>query len=104
MATVLNTLNDFNAFLSAHNLVVVDFSASWCGPCKRIAPFFEKLVSKYPNVSFAKVDVDENADAAAQESVVSMPTFRFYKNGKNVNQLVGASEDNLDKLVSQLSS
>jgi thioredoxin 1 len=54
-------LAEFNALINTDKLVVVDFYATWCGPCKLISPKFEKLVDEYPEVVFAKVDVDDAA-------------------------------------------
>ncbi|XP_023389227.1 thioredoxin isoform X1 [Pteropus medius] len=63
-------------------LVVVDFSATWCGPCKMIKPFFHSLSEKYSNVVFLEVDVDDCQDVASECEVKCMPTFQFFKNGK----------------------
>merc|ERR1712230_83825 len=60
-------------------LVVVDFTATWCGPCQRIAPVFAKLAEEMPDVVFVKVDVDENDETASACGIQSMPTFQFYK-------------------------
>jgi len=80
-------------------LVVIDFFATWCGPCKRISPFLEQLSDSMSNVHFLKVDVDEAEEIARNESVSAMPTFVLYKNGKRVTELVGASQDKLKELI-----
>merc|ERR1712023_434740 len=63
-------------------LVVVDFTATWCGPCQRIAPVFQKLAEEMPDVVFVKVDVDENEETAGECGIQAMPTFQYYKNGE----------------------
>ncbi|XP_062039077.1 thioredoxin-like [Lepus europaeus] len=63
-------------------LVVVDFSATWCGPCKMIKPFFHALSEKFNNVVFIEVDVDDCQDIAAECEVKCMPTFQFFKKGQ----------------------
>ncbi|XP_032163454.1 thioredoxin isoform X1 [Mustela erminea] len=65
-------------------LVVVDFSATWCGPCKMIKPFFHSLSEKYSNVVFLEVDVDDCQDVASECEVKCMPTFQFFKKGQKV--------------------
>jgi len=82
--------------------VVIDFTATWCGPCQRIAPFFEELSTKYPSVTFVKVDVDEMDTISAKCGVRCMPTFMVYKDGSLSDQkLEGASPDALEALVKQ---
>ena len=71
--------------------VLVDFWADWCGPCKIIAPIVEELADEYDGqISFAKVDVDSNPQSATQYGVRSIPTLLIFKNGKPVDQVVGA--------------
>jgi thioredoxin 1 len=70
--------------------VVIDFFATWCGPCIRIAPAFEELSKKFTTVTFLKVDVDESEEIATKFSVSSLPTFVFLKNGVEVNRIEGA--------------
>uniref|UniRef100_A0A8K9XAJ9 Thioredoxin domain-containing protein n=1 Tax=Oncorhynchus mykiss TaxID=8022 RepID=A0A8K9XAJ9_ONCMY len=65
-------------------LVVVDFTATWCGPCQSIAPFFKGLSENYQSVVFLKVDVDDAPDVASFCDIKCMPTFHFYKNQKKV--------------------
>lgn len=69
----------------------VDFWAAWCAPCRMIAPTFEKLAEKYSNeVNFAKVNVDEEPDLAAQFGIRSIPTLLLVKDGKVAEQVIGA--------------
>jgi len=80
-------------------LVVIDFTASWCGPCKMIAPYFSELADKYTDVVFLKIDVDECRDTAQQCGIKAMPTFQFYKNGSKVDEFSGASPDKLRETI-----
>jgi thioredoxin 1 len=70
--------------------VVIDFFATWCGPCKRIAPFFKQLADEYVGITFLKVDVDESPELTNAFDVSAMPTFVFLKNGKIVKRVEGA--------------
>lgn len=90
--------DDFKA-KTASGTTVVDFTASWCGPCKAIAPFFEEMATKYTSVQLVKVDVDEVDQAAAEAGVSAMPSFFVYKEGKVVDQMVGASKEKLEELI-----
>jgi len=80
-------------------LVIVDFTASWCGPCKRIAPFYEELSSKYPNAVFLKVDVDQCQETAAGHGVTAMPTFMFFRNKTKLDKLQGADNKALEDMI-----
>lgn len=84
--------------------IVVDFTASWCPPCKFIAPIFADLAKKFTNVTFLKVDVDELKPVAAEWEVEAMPTFIFLKDGKLVDKIVGADKDGLPALVEKHSA
>ena len=70
--------------------VVIDFFATWCGPCKKIAPAFEKLAEVYPSIAFLKVDVDESGELVDRYEVQAMPTFIFIKDGVVVKRIEGA--------------
>ena len=71
--------------------VVIDFFATWCGPCKRIAPAFENLADKYyPTITFLKCDVDECQELVDQFQISAMPTFVFLKDGKVLTTVEGA--------------
>ncbi|XP_030327049.1 thioredoxin isoform X2 [Strigops habroptila] len=86
MVKSVGSLSEFEAELQSagEKLIVVDFSATWCGPCKMIKPFFHSLCEKYGDVVFIEIDVDDAQDVAAHCDVKCMPTFQFYKNGKKV--------------------
>jgi len=71
-------------------LVVVDCFATWCGPCKAIAPKMEQYSNTYPSVAFYKVDVDGVPDVAQELGITAMPTFIFFKNGAKVDEVRGA--------------
>jgi len=77
--------------------VVIDFFATWCGPCKRIAPTFEKLAGSLQNVSFFKVDVDESQDLVEFFHISAMPTFVFLQDGKEVKRVEGADMAGLEE-------
>ena len=71
--------------------VLLDFCASWCGPCRMIGPLVEQLAADYSGrLKVGKINVDEEADLASRHSVVSIPTLVVYKDGVIVNQAVGA--------------
>mmetsp|Transcript_29131 Transcript_29131/g.45272 ORF Transcript_29131/g.45272 Transcript_29131/m.45272 type:complete len:106 (+) Transcript_29131:112-429(+) len=93
MVKYVESLDEFNALVAAstEKLLVVDFTASWCGPCQMIAPTFEKMAKEHTDVTFIKVDVDEAEEIAAQAGVRAMPTFMFYKDGKKVADFAGAN-------------
>ncbi|KAI8788426.1 disulfide-isomerase C1F5.02 [Biomphalaria glabrata] len=99
LVMIKNAEDYFATIKKMGTLVVVDFYATWCGPCKKIAPFLDMLVTKINNVLVAKVNVDECADLADEEDIKSLPTFIFYKNGTKLETLIGASEEKLLELV-----
>lgn len=98
------TKAEFFGCLKKYERVAVDFTASWCGPCKHIGPEFERLAPQYPTIQFVKVDVDENDETAHACEVRAMPTFHFYKVGKKVSEFSGANKDNLVRSLDQLKS
>ncbi|KAH8378169.1 hypothetical protein KR093_009837, partial [Drosophila rubida] len=99
--------NDFkNQLTSAGDkLVVVDFFATWCGPCKMIAPKLEEISQQYAGkIVVLKVDVDECEDIAMEYEVSSMPTFLFFKNSKKIEQFAGANATKLAETIATLSN
>ena len=72
----------YNIISTSKQFVVVDFTAKWCGPCQRMLPMIQQLERQYSNVVFLKIDVDNAKEIATKENISSMPTFKFYKNGR----------------------
>merc|ERR1712128_366360 len=101
MVHSVESMDDFNSQLSAagDKLVVVDFHATWCGPCKMIAPHLEEMSRTMDDVVFLKVDVDDCEDIAAKYEITAMPTFIFLKSKSKVADLMGANIDKLKELV-----
>ncbi|KAF8368096.1 trx-1, partial [Pristionchus pacificus] len=90
------------SLLQSSGLVVVDFFANWCGPCKMMSPKFQKLTLDFPNVKFAKVDIDEEENLASKYAINLMPTFVFFRDGKEIHRVEGTKEDDLRSHISLL--
>ena len=84
------TSQNFNQEILKNQLLLVDFWAEWCGPCKSMHPIFTRMAKKYKQVRFARVNVDDAQDIAVKYGVQSIPTFIMFKNGEIVNRMVGA--------------
>ena len=84
------TSQNFNQEITNNDLLLVDFWAEWCGPCKSMHPIFTRMAKKYKQVRFARVNVDNAQDIAMKYGVQSIPTFIMFKNGEIANQMVGA--------------
>lgn len=90
MAKLLNNSQFYNKIRTSDKLVVMDFFATWCGPCKMLTPIFESLSREMSDtVDFAKIDIDRSLEVAQEYKIVSVPTMIIFKNGKEVQRIVG---------------
>ena len=86
----------FDKFLQENEVAVVDFWAVWCMPCLMVAPIIENLAKKYEGkIAFGKVNVDEERDIAMRFGIMSIPTIIIFKDGKMVDQIVGAMPEKI---------
>jgi thioredoxin 1 len=90
MATRNLTKSEFDEVTQSDGIVLVDFWAEWCGPCKRFAPVFERASDEYPDVTFAKVDTDAEQELAAEYGIQSIPTIMAIRDGVLVYQQAGS--------------
>ena len=90
--TVLTESNFDREVLQADKLVVVDFWATWCGPCMMLGPVMEELEGEMPDVKFCKVNVDDERDLAIEYGVQSIPMLLFVKNGEIVGTSIGYAD------------
>lgn len=78
---------------------IIDCHATWCGPCKRIAPFFNEISTTYTDIVFLKVDIDDVADITEEFNISSVPTFLYINNGKEVGRINEASAEKIEKQI-----
>ena len=89
---VLNEQNFDKEVLKSQVPVMIDFWATWCGPCKVLGPIVEEVANDYKGkLKVCKVNVDENNTLASQYGIMSIPTIKFFKDGKIVGELIGAA-------------
>ncbi|MCS7129826.1 MAG: thioredoxin [Archaeoglobaceae archaeon] len=86
---------EFMNVIRSEKLVVVDFYADWCMPCRYLSPVLEKISKEYKEVEFYKVNVDENQELAFEYGISSIPTVLFFKDGEIVGGFVGAMPENM---------
>lgn len=103
MVIKVASAEEFNTHIGGDQLVCVDFFATWCGPCRMIAPYLEELAKELDGkVKFLKVDVDELEDLSQSQEVKAMPTFSFFKNGKRLESFAGANKDKIRATIDKL--
>ncbi|KAH3675089.1 hypothetical protein WICMUC_002921 [Wickerhamomyces mucosus] len=94
-------LSEFQQLIKNPKLSLIDFYATWCGPCKAISPILEKFNQDYKDVQFLKVDVDESNDIAQEYGITAMPTFILFKEGEAIGKIVGANPNHLKQAIEQ---
>ncbi len=89
--------------VSDDKFVIIDYNATWCGPCKKIAPIYAELAKNNPGVVFATMDTDKLPQVTEGERVTSLPTFILYHNRQEIDRVEGASTTQLKALVNKCS-
>ena len=90
MSVIELTKENFNTVLNTDKKILIDFFATWCGPCRMVSPIVDEIADEHPEFVVAKVDVDQNPDLAGEFGVMSIPTLVVIKDGKVINQSAGA--------------
>jgi|TARA_B110000305_G_C19157603_1_gene501052 thioredoxin 1 len=105
MVKMISNLVELQNILETNRFVIIDFTASWCGPCQRIGPVFSELSENNPNVACIKIDVDneDTKQICSLCEVRSMPTFVLVKYGEVVDKLTGSDPSSLERLFSSAS-
>ncbi|MBB1511806.1 thioredoxin [Tessaracoccus sp. MC1627] len=103
MATTALTAENFNDTVSENEVVLIDFWADWCGPCKRFAPIYEDASARHDDVVFAKVDTEDARDVAAAWEIQSIPTIMAFRRGNLVFRQAGLlNGKQVDSLIEQI--
>ncbi|KAF5317988.1 hypothetical protein D9619_012040 [Psilocybe cf. subviscida] len=97
----ITSFKEFQTIIDGKEPVVIDFWATWCGPCRMISPIFEEISGKTEGVGFYKVDVDEQDAISHELGIRAMPTFVLFQNGNKLGEMTGAIPSELEALVAK---
>ena len=92
MSNIADVAKNFDEFIE-NDIAVVDFWATWCGPCRMLAPIIDDVAEKFTSVKFGKVDVDNAPELAKKYKIVSIPNVCIFKNGELVDRIVGLCDE-----------
>jgi len=98
---MMNMIKKMDELKGNGKLVVVDFFATWCGPCVFISPVLADLSEQFLDVCFLKVDVDQCTQVSENCAIAAMPTFQFYKHGTKIDEVIGANTQKLKDTVAK---
>ena len=98
MAIHVTSAEQYNDYINGDKLVIVDYWAPWCGPCRMIAPALEALAEEHTEAIVLKVNVDELSEISQNEGVSGIPTFKAFKNGEELYKFSGANKTSLKKM------
>lgn len=100
--TMIMDPDQFETFIASDRLVLVDYYADWCPPCRMFAPILDQLSVEFDGqVAIGKVNVDDLAEVTEEQGIACMPTFIFYKNGAQLDRVEGASESAVRELIAK---
>ncbi len=100
-AMVITKTNFAEKVLEAKGTVLVDFWATWCGPCRMLSPIIEEVAAAHPQVSVGKINVDEEQELAEKYGILSIPTLLVFKNGEKVKESVGViPKEKIEEMIS----
>lgn len=98
----LNTSNFDSTLQSNSSIIVIDFFATWCGPCKILTPILEQAADNCPEINFYKVDIDEDPSLAERYQIMTVPTLLFFKGDQMVDKSIGViSEDQIKSIIAR---
>jgi thioredoxin 1 len=98
----VKTLSEYSQILKNNRYVVANFSASFCKPCKEIAPFIEDMAVRYPNITFLKVDIEDASEISDYHNITSIPFFKFYKNEMEITSYCGTDKKIIQDAVENM--
>ena len=98
---LIDDLDIFRDLIKSPNLTIVDFTATWCGPCRIIGPKFDTLSKQHPECNFYKVDVDAGEEIAQEYDIQCMPTFKFFRNSELLETVSG---NKIDEVIMALNT
>ena len=102
MYSEIKSLEALKELLDKNECVIIDFHTIWCPPCKNSEEDFKKLASKYSNIKFARIDVDEVSDVSKKYNLKCLPTYICFKKGQNIDCLEGVNHEELEKKAKKM--